>query len=661
MLIVLLVTAGGGASVTTHDYNEFLSSHRVLLGAEFEKIVALTALVACLATATHKAREILGKAAHTADYAEALAAAQRHLEEATAAREKAEKAVVELDLRDAELSEQNRRFNVALANMSQGLCMYDGEHRLLVCNERYLSMYRLPREMSAPGTEFRKVVECYVGKGVYCGDDPKAYVEERLGEVLATEPYTTIKELKDGRVFAIKHQPMELGGWVATHEDITQQRRAEARISHMARHDALTNLPNRVQLRERMDDALYGAHDDTQSLALLVLNIDRFKEINDTLGHSVGDTLLQLIAERLRERLGEVNMIARIGGDEFAVLEMSDEPAERAAALAKSVQGAISEPFEIDGHQFVIGASVGIAIAPTDGNESDQLLKNADLALDRAKSDRRGTYSFFEREMDERLQARRNLEQDLRLAIANSEFEVFYQPQLNLGRNEISGCEALVRWRHPLRGLISPATFVPIAEETGLIVEIGEWVLNRACADAAAWPRDIRVAVNVSAIQLKRGDMLQSTLSALEAAGLPPKRLELEVTESVLLDEHRDVLDTLQRLHNLGVRISLDDFGTGYSSLGYLKRFPFDKIKLDRSFVSELFEKTGNSGAIVRTVAALGSNLGIATTAEGVETEKQLEFVRKEGYTEIQGYFLSPPVPVVELGPLFSRPIKGAA
>jgi diguanylate cyclase (GGDEF)-like protein len=410
-----------------------------------------------------------------------------------------------------------------------------------------------------------------------------------------------------------------------------------------------------------MDDALYGAHDDSQSLALLVLNIDRFKEINDTLGHSVGDTLLQLVAERLREQLGEVNMVARIGGDEFAVLEMSDKPAERAAALAKRLQAVISEPLDIDGQQFVIGASVGIAIAPTDGNESDQLLKNADLALDRAKSDRRGTYSFYEREMDERLQARRHLEQDLRLAIANGEFEVFYQPQLNLARNEISGCEALLRWRHPLRGLISPVTFIPVAEETGLIVEIGEWVLHQACADASAWPRDINVAVNVSAIQLKRGDVLRSALSALNASGLSPKRLELEVTESVLLDEHRDVLETLQRLHILGVRISLDDFGTGYSSLGYLKRFPFDKIKLDRSFVSELFEKTGNSGAIVRTVAALGSNLGIATTAEGVETEEQLDLVRKEGYTEIQGYYLSPPVPVGDLGSLFSRRIKGAA
>jgi len=661
IVMVLVAVAQDGTSALTRDYNVYLASHSILLGAEFEKLVALAALVACLAAATYKARQILGKAAHAADYAEALSAAESHLVEATAAKEKAETAIVELDRRDAALSEQNTRFNVALANMSQGLCMYDKEQRLLVCNDRYLSMYRLPQEVAAPGTKFRDVVSCYVGKGIYAGEDPQAYVEERLGEVLATEPYTTIKELRDGRVFAIKHQPMEDGGWVATHDDITQQRRAEARISHMARHDALTNLPNRVQLRERMDDALYGAHDDTQSLALLVLNIDRFKEINDTLGHSVGDTLLQGIAERLREKLADVTMVARLGGDEFAVLEMSDEPVERAAELAKRIQGAISEPFDIDGHQLVIGASVGIAIAPTDGNESDQLLKNADLALDRAKGDRRGTYSFYEREMDERLQARRNLEQELRLAIANGEFEVFYQPQLNLASNKISGCEALLRWRHPLRGLIQPATFIPLAEETGLIVEIGDWVLRRACADASSWPGNIRVAINVSAIQLKRGDVLQSALGALNASGLSPTQLELEVTESVLLEEHLDVLETLQQLHNLGVRIALDDFGSGYSSLGYLRRFPFDKIKLDRSFVSELAETTGNSRAIVRTVAALGSNLGIATTAEGVETEEQLALVRKEGYTEVQGYYLSPPVPLADLGPLFARPIKGAA
>lgn len=664
MLIVCLAIASDGAAGTTSNYNDFLASQRVLLGAEFEKAVALVAVTACLAAATHHARSLIGKAAHTADYAEALGAAERHLQAAMAEKEKAEKALIELDRRDAELTEQNRRFNAALANMSQGICMYDREHRLLVCNERYLSMYRLPPEMAAPGTRFRDVLACYVGRGVYCGADPEAYLEERLAEVLATEPYTTIKEFTDGRVVAIKHQPLEEGGWVATHEDITQQRRAEARISHMARHDALTNLPNRVQLRERMDEALYGTSEGSPSLALLVLNIDRFKEINDTLGHSVGDTLLQFVAERLREQLGDVSMVARIGGDEFAVLETAEKPAERAAALAKRLLALLAEPLDIDGRQFVIGASIGIAISPDDGTESDQLLKNADLALDRAKSERRGTYSFFVREMDERLQARRDLEQDLRLAIANGEFEVFYQPQLNLARNQISGCEALIRWRHPLRGLISPATFVPVAEETGLIVEIGEWVLHQACADASTWPGDIRVAVNVSAIQLKRGNMLQTALSALNATELSPSRLELEVTESVLLDEHRDVLETLQELHNLGVRISLDDFGTGYSSLGYLKRFPFDKIKLDRSFLSELSEKGGNSSAIVRTVAALGSSLGIATTAEGVETQEQLDLVRREGYTEIQGYYLSPPVNSQDLARLLAAPpqfARGAA
>jgi predicted signal transduction protein with EAL and GGDEF domain len=306
----------------------------------------------------------------------------------------------------------------------------------------------------------------------------------------------------------------------------------------------------------------------------------------------------------------------------------------------------------------MVDTSIGIAIAPSDGTDPDQLLKNADLALDRAKSDGGGAYSFFEREMDERLQARRELEHDLRAAIGNREFELFYQPQFNLARSEISGFEALLRWQHPMRGRVSPAEFISLAEETGLIVPIGEWALRAACCEATRWPHDVRVAVNVSAVQLRAGTLLQTVVAALAASGLSAKRLEVEVTESVLLDESNNVLGTLQKLHDLGVRIALDDFGTGYSSLSYLRRFPFDKIKIDRSFVSELSEKDDNSLAIVRTVAALGAGLGISTTAEGVETLEQLEQVRKEGYTEIQGYYLSRPLPATDLAQFFSREIE---
>jgi diguanylate cyclase (GGDEF)-like protein len=461
-------------------------------------------------------------------------------------------------------------------------------------------------------------------------------------------------------VIAIRHQPMGDGCWVATHEDITQLRRVEARLSHMARHDSLTNLPNRQHLREAMEDALYGAGGEARPLVLLIIELERFKEINDSLGHSTGDRLLHAIAERLSANFSDADVIARVGGDEFAVMHRTDDPSDAAVQLAERVLEALSDPFDIDGYPIVVGSSIGIATGPADGNDPEQLFKSADLALDRAKSSGRGTYSFFEREMDERMQVRRELEQDLRSAIANDEFELYYQPQLNLARNQISGCEALIRWHHPVRGRISPAEFIPIAEETGLIVEIGEWALKRACLDAAGWRSGIKVAVNVSAVQLRTGDVLGNVIDALAVTGLAPQRLELEVTESVMLDESANVLATLQRLHDIGVRISLDDFGTGYSSLGYLKRFPFDKIKIDKSFVTELTGKDDNSCAIVRTVAALGASLGIATTAEGVETAEQLQRVRKEGYTEIQGYFLSPPVPLLELMRLFEREMPRA-
>jgi diguanylate cyclase (GGDEF)-like protein len=656
--IVVLAITQDGTNAITRDYVEFLSSHRILLGAEVEKGVALVGLVLFLTYATHKAREILGQAAHASDYVEALDSARRHLEEATRAKEKAEAALAELDRREAELTEQNRRFNAALANMPPGLCMFDSDQRLLVCNARYSEMYALPPELTKPGTSFLSILKHRVANELYVGNDPQAYIAERLSAARETEPNTKIHELSDGRVIAIKHQPMEHGGWVATHEDITQQRRIEARIAHMARHDALTNLPNRVQLRERMDETLYGVCDESRSLAVLLLNLDRFKSINDTLGHSSGDTLLQVIAERLGAEFRDVDMVARTSGDEFAILKVSESAAEAAVAIAERVRRIIATPIDLDGHPVVIGTSVGITIGPSDGSDSDVLLKNADLALDRAKSDGGGAYCFFEGEMDRRLRERRELEQELHLAIANNEFEVHYQAQLNLERSEISGFEALLRWQHPARGRIPPGDFVPLAEQTGLIVPIGAWILRRACADTARWPRRIKVAVNLSAIQLKAGSVLETVVEALDASGLEPSRLELEVTESVLLDGSSDFIGTLQKLRDLGVRIALDDFGTGYSSLGYLKRFPFDKIKIDRSFVSEISGEKVNSVAIVSTVAALGHSLGIATTAEGVETAEQLAQVRREGYTEIQGYYVSPPLPAAEVVGLLARDMK---
>jgi diguanylate cyclase (GGDEF)-like protein len=410
----------------------------------------------------------------------------------------------------------------------------------------------------------------------------------------------------------------------------------------MAKHDALTDLPNRVLLRERLEKALKARRRE-DDLAVLCLDLDRFKDVNDTLGHPLGDALLKAVADRLRTCVREMDTIARLGGDEFAIVQLAASQPTDATALAARIIGILSAPYEVNDHQLVIGASIGIALSPDDGTNPDELLRNADLALYRAKNEGRGTYRFFETEMDARMQARRKMELDLRKALVTGEFELNYQPLVNLECNEISGFEALLRWHHPVRGTVSPAEFIPLAEETGLIVPIGEWVLRQACAEAATWPTPIKVAVNLSPVQFRNRNLVNTVFSALSATGLAPQRLELEITESVLLQKSEVTIATLCQLHEFGVRIALDDFGTGYSSLSYLRSFPFDKIKIDRCFISDLTKNDGDSLAIVRAVAGLGRALAMATTAEGVETKEQLEIVRAEGCTEAQGFFLSPP------------------
>jgi len=634
-----------GLAAITHDYRGYLSSFDILIGAEVEKVVALSALVLFLAIATYGARQLLGRAAHASDYADALEAARRNLGEATQAKERAEAALVDLDRHKAELTEQNRRFNAALGNMPMGLCMFDQEQRLLVCNDRYLDMYGLSKDLAAPGTPFRKIIEARIENDLYVGMKPEDYLQERLAAALEMEPNTKVQEMSDGRSIAIMHEPMPHGGWVATHEDITQLRRIEERMKHMARHDALTDLPNRAGLCDHIRQVLEGSGSGA-SLVVLLFDIDRFKEVNDTLGPSIGDALLLGIAQRLRRRLKGVEMVARIGGDEFVVLQLAGKPATAAATLVKKIQSALSTSFDLDDQQVIVSTSIGIAIGPGDGNDPDELIKNADLALTRAKSDGPGTSRFFEREMDQQMQERHKLERDLRAALQNGEFELYYQPQLNLQRGEITGFEALLRWNHPKRGLVSPADFIPLAEETGLIVPIGEWTLRQACADAVKWPKGLKVAVNLSAAQFHFGNVRQAVISALGASHLLPQGLELEVTESVLLQDTDCVAETLDKLHDIGVGIALDDFGTGYSSLGYLKRFHFDKIKIDQVFIKEVAHWPNSSLAILRSIVALGKSLGIATTAEGVETAEQLERVRTEGCTEVQGYYIGVPRPV---------------
>jgi diguanylate cyclase (GGDEF)-like protein/PAS domain S-box-containing protein len=435
--------------------------------------------------------------------------------------------------------------------------------------------------------------------------------------------------------------------------DVTETRQAEARIVHMAHHDALTGLPNRVLFHERLDETLMRVRRYVEMLGVLYLDLDQFKYVNDTLGHPAGDKLLVAVAERLRACLRDCDIAARFGGDEFAVLQIGLAGPHEAGALAERIVTLLSEPYDIDGQQAVIGASVGIALAPADGETAELLLGNADIALYQAKEGGRGTFRFFESGMDVHLRTRRALELDLRNALAAGEFEVYYQPLVTLETDVISGFEALLRWHHPLRGMVAPAEIIPLAEETGLIVPIGEWVLRQACAEAATWPDDLKVAVNLSPVQFKKGNLLQVIVATLASTGLPAARLELEITESLFLAESETNLATLHSLRALGVGISMDDFGTGYSGLSYLRAFPFDKIKIDRSFISGVGEGA-DCMAIVRAIANLASSLGIPTTAEGAETEEQLAWVREVGCTEMQGYLFSRPVPASEIAGLLS-------
>jgi diguanylate cyclase (GGDEF)-like protein/PAS domain S-box-containing protein len=442
-------------------------------------------------------------------------------------------------------------------------------------------------------------------------------------------------------------------GYLVAVVDITERRRAEARIAHMAHHDGLTDLPNRELFQERLKQALAGGRPGGR-IAVLCVDLDLFKNVNDSFGHPMGDRLLRSVADRLRSQILGNDLVARLGGDEFAIILTAvgspNEASDYAARLIKT----LSDAYEIDGIELVIGASIGIALSPGDGETSEELMRNADMALYRAKSDGGGVHRFFEREMDQQAQKRRDMELDLRRAFANGEFELHYQPLVDIVADRISGFESLLRWRHPQRGMISPADFIPVAEDIGLIIALGEWVLREACTEAAKWPAAVKVAVNLSPVQFRSRNLVQVVISALAHSGLSPRRLELEITESLFLAETEANLAILHQLRELGVSISMDDFGTGYSSLSYLRSFPFDKIKIDRSFVKDLAERP-DCVAIVRAISGLGRSLNITTTAEGVETVGQLDWLRAEGCSEVQGFLFSPARPAAEVEALLSR------
>jgi diguanylate cyclase (GGDEF)-like protein len=564
----------------------------------------------------------------------------------------------ELRARERDLHAQNVRFDVAINNMTQGLLLFDVTGRLIVCNHSYIAMYALSPEIVRPGISLRELILHRREIGSFHGDVDE-YCNALSRSMLEGRTSHQQSDTPDGRTIQIVNKPVPGGGWVATHEDVTERRRAEEKIRHLAHFDALTDLPNRAMFHERLREEIARATPDRQ-LAVIYIDIDEFKSVNDTLGHQVGDELLKSVAGGLRRRANANEFVARLGGDEFAIMQTAIRNQAEIIDLITRVFEAIRTPFECHGHRVTTDASVGVAVAPQHGASLDQILKNADLAMYAAKTAGRKTWRFFEPAMDARVKARRALEMDMRQALLDGQFEVYYQPCVGLEDNRITGCEALVRWHHPERGMISPAEFIPVAEETGLINELGEWVLDIACKEAMTWPGDFKLAVNVSPVQFKSGTLALKIAAALAASRLPPKRLELEITEAVLIRDDDAALAILHQLRAIGVRIALDDFGTGYSSLSYLQRFPFDKIKIDRCFVNDLSTQGGSS--IVQAVVNIAAARNMMTLAEGVEKAEQRELLRTLGCTEMQGFLFSRPVPAAQiLALLQAAPDKAVA
>jgi diguanylate cyclase (GGDEF)-like protein/PAS domain S-box-containing protein len=674
------------------------------------------------------------------------------------------------------LERSNLLFQTALKSMAHGLCIFDRDMRLVVCNEQYAEMYGLRPEQILPGTTLRSVLEARVSAGLVPGD-ANQYIRSRLAKVSLCDPHYAENDLSDGRVYAVSHRPMPDGGWVATHIDVTEQRRAERqlgetkqfldsiiehipvaivvkdattrkyilvnrafetmlgiprsellgrttfdihrpkdaknvddadteaiqnsdrvsynelevdtllrgtrlqathriviknnqgdakvlitviedaterkkaeqRIAFLAHHDPLTGLANRAALAQKIEEAAARQRRRNEPFSVLLLDLDRFKEVNDTLGHPAGDTLLTEVAMRLKSLLRETDVLARLGGDEFAIIQAGEsDPRGAAQMLAERILEFLGKPFAIDGGEINIGTSIGIALAPEHGTGSGELLKMADLALYRTKSAGRNGYSFFDPEMSELASARQEIENDLRRAIQQNELELHYQPILDAKTRKISSVEALVRWRHPTKGLLFPDLFVPLAEETGLIAQIGDWVLRKACADAVAWPDGVKVAVNLSLVQFRKTKLADTVMRALVESGLRPERLELEITETALIESAAECLPALRQFKSLGITIVLDDFGTGYSSLSQLAMFPFDRIKIDKSFTQNL-TKRSECAAIISATLTLAQSLDIATTAEGVETVDQYRVLRLAGVTSVQGYLFKRPGPVSEL------------
>ena len=546
-----------------------------------------------------------------------------------------------------ELSELNRRLDIALNNMARGLSMFDAEQRLVVCNAAYGRMYDLPLTMTRPGTPYARIlahraerIDLIEGVGCEASPEPSAALASFVKHI----PQGRLRQrMRDGRIIDISAKPLDWGGWVALHEDVSERVAAAEKITRLAEQDALTGLANRHSFQAHLDKAALGLAGG-QGFALIAIDLDHFKEVNDSLGHPTGDALLEMVGARLRATARQRDVIARLGGDEFAILMPECNSIDGAISLAERIIELLHRPFEILGQRVEIGGSCGIAMAPENGTTPEDILRNADMALYGAKGTKRGTWSVYEPAMAAGRKAVRELETDLAVALRNGELSLNYQPIVSLALGQVVGCEALIRWRHPEKGFISPAEFIPVAEASGLINEIGAWALGEACKTAAQWPRGLKVAVNLSVAQFTGPDLVGIAEQALAASGLEAGRLELEVTESLLLADDPETHTLLVRLKSLGLSIALDDFGTGYSSLSHLRSFPFDKIKIDQTFVRDLPQRR-NCEAIVGAVAQLAKSLGMTTVAEGVETTSHLERARKAGCDAVQGYYYSKPVP----------------
>lgn len=553
---------------------------------------------------------------------------------------------------ESTLRQHYARFGVAMDNMAQGLCMIDGAGHLIVCNRQLAALLGIA-EVAPPGSSCARLLSSIRVSRLICPIDACQTVASWRQMVAVHLPAQSTLPLTDGRTLLLHLQPMEDGGCIVTCDDVTEQRRAQADIAFLAHHDQLTGLPNRALFTERLAQALRLVSLGTPC-GVMCLDLVRFKEVNDTFGHSVGDLLLQEMAARLRRAIRSSDTVARIGGDEFAVIFTAPESRETLATRATSLIEDMGQPCELNGRIVSVSISAGVALAPDDATDAATLLRHADIALHSAKADGYGQARLFEADMNQALLARRQTEADLVVALSRDEFELHYQPLVRLEGRSVVGFEALLRWRHPTRGLVSPAEFIPLAEETGLIVPIGVWVLRAACTEAATWPGQQKVAVNLSPIQVRDRRLVQAVATALADTGLPAAQLELEITETVLMQDAAETLETLSSLHQLGVSIALDDFGTGFSSLSYLRSFPFDKVKIDRCFVQDL--GTGHEvRAIVHAIIGLCTNLGITTLAEGVEREEQIAILEAEGCKDVQGFFFSRPVLTSDIPALLAR------